>query len=85
MIQDAGPNHFYATDFPVFNEERLRNQDAGRPVESRILVGPTVGENAFAYGALVKHAVRPDNAALPVHNRIAAAMDVLNHVIEPPI
>ena len=82
VIEGPGTDHFHATDFPVFNKECLYDKDAGRPVESREFIRTAIGKSAFTYGALIENSVCPDNAALPVNNRITTTVNILDHKID---
>ena len=53
------------------------------PVEPLVAVLGAVRQHARVHRALVEHAVRPHDAALLVHQRVAPAVDVLHDVVEP--
>ena len=82
VIHGRRSDRFYPTNFPVFNQEHFRNKDAGGPVEARKFVGAAIRKSSFVYSALVKDGVGPNNTALPVHQRKAAAMNVLDYKID---
>jgi len=82
MIRDRRADHFHAADFAVFNQECLRYQDTGRPVETLELVRAAIRENPLAYSALIEYGVSPYDPSLLVDNRIAAVMDILDYEID---
>ena len=82
MIEGRRGDRHHAADFPIFNQEHLRHEDAGRPVKAWELVRAAVGKSSFAHRALVKDRMGPDNAALAIHQRETATMNILNHKID---
>ena len=82
VIEGSGTDHFHAVDFSIFNKECLCDKDAGRSVESGEFIRTAVGESPFAHCALVKNSMGPYNAALPVYNRIATTVNILDHKID---
>ena len=51
MIRRARADHLDAADFGVLDEKGLREQNAGGPIEARILVGRTVREHTLVHRA----------------------------------
>ena len=82
MIKSSRTDHFNSADFPILNEKSLSDQDAGRPIETRKFIRPTVGKNSLIDGTLIKNAMGINDTTLPIHYRIPSAVDVLDHKID---
>src|SRR5215471_8890323 len=78
MIGYRRTHHFNAANFSIFNEERLRDQDAGRAIEPSERIRPSVRKNTRVDGSLVEHDMRPHDAPFLVDDWISPIMDILD-------